>query len=114
MARILLREETFDPSYVPTRLVRRETELGLLLKRYRDSLGKGLPYHQLLTGGVGSGKTVLAKRLSEELARGPRLGDLAVLPLYINCWRRATDRTVLLELLRGVGVSLPDRGYSQS
>ncbi|HZY70134.1 MAG TPA: Cdc6/Cdc18 family protein [Thermoplasmata archaeon] len=114
MARVIVREETFDPSFVPPKLVRRDQEFGLLLRRYRDSLGKGLPHHQLLTGGIGSGKTVLAKRIADELARGPRLHDLTTLPIYINCWRRATDRTVLLELLRGVGVSLPDRGYSQS
>ncbi|MGI0155838.1 MAG: Cdc6/Cdc18 family protein, partial [Thermoplasmata archaeon] len=33
---------------------------------------------------------------------------------YVNCWRRASDRTVMLDLLRSVKVSLPDRGYSLS
>jgi archaeal cell division control protein 6 len=113
-ARILLREETLDPSYVPTKLPRRDTELGLLGRRYREALAKGLPFHLLLTGGIGSGKTALARHLAADLERGGRLGSWPVHPSYINCWRRASDRTVLLDLLRSVGVSLPDRGYSLS
>ncbi len=114
MGRILVAEETLEPSYVPPRLVRRETELKLLTQRYRETLGKGVPYHQLLTGGIGSGKTALAQRLGDDLARSGKPGTLPVLKLYINCWRRSSDRTILLQLLRGVGVSLPDRGYSLS
>ena len=114
MERILLQEESLDPAFIPPRLVRRETELALLTKRYRDSLAKGLGYHQLLTGGIGSGKTAIAHRLGDELVRIGRVGSLPVLKLYVNCWRRSNDRTILLQLLRGVGVSLPDRGYALS
>jgi archaeal cell division control protein 6 len=112
--KILLREETLDPSFVPAKLPHRETELTLLGRRYREALAKGLPFHLLLTGGIGSGKTALARRLSAELARAGRLGEWPVHPTYVNCWRRASDRTVMLDLLRSVGVSLPDRGYSLS
>ncbi|MGB6443340.1 MAG: AAA family ATPase [Thermoplasmata archaeon] len=113
-SRILLKEETLDPSYLPPRLPRREAELGLLGRRFRDGLAKGLPYHCLVTGGVGSGKTALVRRLAADLERGGRLAELTVRPVYVNCWRRASDRTVMLDLLRSVKVSLPDRGYSLS
>jgi archaeal cell division control protein 6 len=111
---ILVREETLDPSYLPARLVRRDTELELLRRRYREALGKGIPFHLLVTGGVGSGKTALVRRLASDLERGGRLGGYPVKASYINCWRRASDRTVMLDLLRSVQVSLPDRGYSLS
>jgi archaeal cell division control protein 6 len=114
VSRVLLKEETLDPSFVPPRLVRREAELTLLGKRYREGLAKGLAYHALVTGGVGSGKTALVRRLGLDLERTGRLGDLPVRVPYVNCWRRASDRTVMLDLLRSVKVSLPDRGYSLS
>jgi archaeal cell division control protein 6 len=112
--RILLKEETLDPSFVPPRLVHREAELGLLTKRFREGLARGLAYHCMVTGGVGSGKTALVRRLGLDLERTGRLGDLPVRVPYVNCWRRASDRTVMLDLLRSVKVSLPDRGYSLS
>ena len=112
--RILVHEETLEPSYVPPRLVHREPELALLGKRYKEALAKGLAYHFLLHGGVGSGKTALARRLGSDLMRAGRLGQFPVRVAYVNCWRRASDRTVMLDLLRSVDVSLPDRGYSLS
>jgi len=114
MSRILVREETLDPSFLPPRLVHREKELELTSKRYREAFVKGLPYNLMLTGPVGSGKTALARLVGADLQRAGRTGGYPVHVAYVNCWRRASDRTVMLDLLRSVDVSLPDRGYSLS
>jgi archaeal cell division control protein 6 len=114
VASIFVREETLDPSFLPPRLVHREKESELTTRRFREAFAKGLPYHLMLTGGVGSGKTALARRVGADLARTGRTGGFPVHVAYINCWRRASDRTVMLDLLRSVDVSLPDRGYSLS
>jgi cell division control protein 6 len=114
MTAILVHGETLDPAYVPPTMPGRERELATVLDRYRSQVARGVPYHLLITGGVGSGKTALARRVSDELRRQGRIGETAVRPLYVNCWRRASDRTVVLDLLRGVEVSLPDRGYGLS
>ncbi|HEV2316980.1 MAG TPA: AAA family ATPase [Thermoplasmata archaeon] len=114
MGEILTHEETLDASYLPPKMPGRETELQTLITRYRDSLGKGLPYHLLLTGGIGSGKTALGLKLAEELRRLGRLKGLSVQTTYVNCWRRSNDRSILLDLVRSVGAFVPDRGYSHS
>ncbi len=98
-------------AYLPPRLPGRERELALLLGRFRGALARGSGDHLLLTGGIGSGKTVLGHRLAEDLRSVGRVRGLPVQTLYVNCWRRSNDRTILLELLRGVGTHLPDRGY---
>ncbi|HEV2165965.1 MAG TPA: AAA family ATPase [Thermoplasmata archaeon] len=108
---ILVAEETLDPTFVPGRLVRRDAEEALVLGRYKGAFAKGLTYHQFLTGGIGSGKTALARKVSQDLARSGPISRRPVLVHYVNCWRRSTDRLVLLELLRAVGVYLPDKGY---
>jgi archaeal cell division control protein 6 len=114
MGRILVREDTLDPSFVPPRLVHREREIDLISKRFREAFAQGLPYHLMLTGGVGSGKTALARRVGADLQQAGRTRGYPVHVAYVNCWRRASDRTVMLDLLRSVDVSLPDRGYSLS
>ncbi|MEM0129145.1 MAG: orc1/cdc6 family replication initiation protein [Thermoplasmata archaeon] len=112
MRRILLREETLDPSYLPSELPGRTAELDRLRQRFQEAIGRGIGFHLQISGPVGTGKTVLARRLGADLERAGRIGDAVAKMVYINAWRRASDRTVALDLARAVGVTIPDRGYS--
>jgi len=109
---IVIREEVLDPSFVPPRLLHRDRELQIARKNFSRAFQHGLPYHLLVHGRVGTGKTCFVRRLAEDLAAEGRRLDRPVRPVYINCWRRNADRVVALELLRAFGVSLPDRGFS--
>jgi archaeal cell division control protein 6 len=111
MASVFTAEETLDPAFVPPRLVQREALFAKVLAGYRAAIAKGLSHHLLITGGIGSGKTAIGRRMAQEVARPAGRGGSPVISHYVNCWRRSSDRLILLELLRGVGVHLPDKGY---
>lgn len=113
---LFVREETLDPAYLPPSLPHREKELALLRERFARAMEAGHGWSQLLTGGIGSGKTALSRAVSQDLASRTRGKDRAhgLKEIYINCWRRNSDRAVLLELLNSVGRPVPDRGFSMS
>ncbi len=111
MGRILLRPDTLDHGYVPERLPTRENIRRELLDEIRWFYGAPGGFRGILIhGAVGSGKTVLARRICEDL-KGV-FGD-DIITCYVNCRFSGRIYRVLAEIARQISEDLPSRGLSR-
>lgn len=98
--------------YVPEKIVGRETQMKQLEMIFRPMVFENRPCTAFLYGGVGTGKTVTARRFCEDMnaycARSGRLLDMMV----INCRIRNSEFSVLLQMMRYFDKGYPDRGFS--
>jgi len=98
--------------YVPDKLVHREEQMRLLEMLFRPMVMNGSSCSAFLTGGVGTGKTVTAKRFCDDLLKY-YAGNSKLLDYnYINCRIRNTAYGVLLQIVRYFDPGYPDRGFS--
>lgn len=102
-------EEPLQFEYVPDELPEREEELRKLIRVFRDVLEKGAGSTQsaLITGKVGTGKTVLSKKLGE-MVEDKKGFDY----VHVNCRRYNTAALAITQVLRNYDEKFPDRGYS--
>lgn len=109
-------ESKLDLSYVPDRLLHRDGELRLL----REFFGflsvspLGMAQRVVVTGDVGSGKTVLCQLFGVDVGRGVAAGrGVTVRYVHVNC--REFRGSLFLVLRHVVSVfhpTFPRRGYS--
>ncbi|OYT47261.1 hypothetical protein B6U83_05255 [Thermoplasmatales archaeon ex4484_36] len=85
---------SFD--YVPESLPFREDKLRDLSIKYRPLLFSGIPTNVAITGPVGTGKTVVARRFSQLLKEVAIEAEICIKDVYVNCRQRKTDSMVLL------------------
>lgn len=100
-----------DYSYVPDRLVHRESQMSSLERLFRPLAESNRSCTAALHGSVGTGKTVTAalfcRELSEYMAKAGRPVDV----ISVNC-RNTSESGVLLRLIRHFDRGFPDRGFS--
>jgi len=112
-SKILINARSLEHDFIPSDLPRREKERKTLIENLRDFFESGDPYTSwILFGDSGVGKTVLSKRVSEDLKKDFREN---IIVAYVNC--RGPNRRVyraLTDLVRQVEKSVPSKGLSQS
>ena len=98
--------------YVPERLVHREEHMRRLETLFRPMVTDGLPCSAFLIGGVGTGKTVTAKRFCEDLLKYFAGNSKLMGHIFINCRIKNTEHGVILQMVRNFDPGYPDRGFS--
>jgi len=104
-----------DFEYVPPHLPHREEYvsqiLGFLKKVMVDEPGS-TSGRVLIVGRSGTGKTVTARRVGEELLRVSSKGGVDVRCVHVNCRMVGSEFALIQSILRASAPELPLRGYS--
>lgn len=101
-----------DFNFVPPDLPHRDAELKTLTSLFRPVADQSASQSVLITGSVGTGKTVLSKKFSADFADACRKRQLSVEPVHVNCRQRASEGLVLHQILRHFDPKYPERGFS--
>jgi len=98
--------------YVPEKLVHRELQMRSLETLFYPMVSDGVSCSAFLTGSVGAGKTVTARRFCEDMLRHCAGIGKTMDVIFINCRIRNTEHGVILHTLRHFDPGFPDRGFS--
>ncbi len=115
LPRSVFRDESFLlPEYLPHQIPHRDEQLRALEFYFQSVVQNASKASQnvMLLGPVGTGKTMLAKKLGESLQKKAALYGNLVKMLYVNCRIDKTLQAVMVRALSSLGQSYPSRGYS--
>jgi cell division control protein 6 len=108
---VIKNPDTLDFDYVPEDLPHREKPLRLLAQMFKPLLS-GVSQNVVITGSVGTGKTVIAKKFCNSIVKTARKKGRIIEYVHVNCRKRSTDAMVLLGILNHFDSRFPDRGFS--
>ncbi len=103
---------SFD--YLPEKMPHREKQMQRLFQLFRPLLEANIPSNAFVHGSVGTGKTHLSRRFTNELVKRAQERGMALDHVLINCRQRIGDDAVLLAILKSYDERFPDRGFSIS
>jgi len=107
-------ESKLDLDYMPPRLPHRDAQLKRLAQAFHlllDSPGRASP-RALVLGGVGVGKTVLAKYFGESLVKVAKSRSINLVYVYLNCRTVESRWSLVLNLATKINPhELAIRGY---
>ena len=111
--KVLLDRTFFSFDWTPPTLVGRDDELGELASMFIGMEGHGVSGRAVITGPVGSGKTVMTHRFGEDLQRMLD-GRRKIVLAHVNCRNHPTTSQVFQEIARSLDSGHPERGFSSS
>ena len=111
--KVLLDRAPFSFDWTPPALIGRDEELRELASMFIGMDGHGVSGRAVITGPVGSGKTVMTRRFGEALQRMLD-GRRKIVLAHVNCRNHPTASQVLQEIARSLDSGHPERGFSSS
>src|SRR5881409_3435062 len=112
---IFKNEEPLSLEWLPPRLPHRETQLRFLTELFRsviDKPGTTSP-KVLITGEIGTGKTVLTQRFGMDIQRTARTLKQNLQYIHVNCREfRVSLFMILKQVLQKFTPQFPQRGFS--
>lgn len=113
--RLIIDEGVLDINYIPSKLLHREGELRSLRTSYDFILSAPYEMSQraIIVGGVGSGKTALARVFGRWLRDEAKRKRLRVEYIHVNCRElRGSLFMVLRRVVKTLRPEFPERGYA--
>jgi cell division control protein 6 len=114
---VFIDESKLDFDYMPPRLPHRDIQLKRLAQAFHlllDNPGRASP-KALILGGVGVGKTVLAKYFGENLVKVAKSREINLVHVYLNCRTVESKWSLMLNLAMKINpCELAVRGYGPS
>ncbi len=107
-------ESKLSINYVPEKLPYRDHAIKRLFQLFKRLLSTGgkISVNVLITGCLGTGKTVVSKRFGLDFEKFCRSKGFSFKYIHINCRERKTISSVLLRILQQLNVYVPSRGLS--
>ena len=110
---ILLDAAPLSYDWVPPNVVGREDEQQQLAAMFSAIGTSGMSCRAVITGNVGSGKTVLSRAFADDLTT--HLSTVrAMQPVHVNCRNHPTTSQVLQRIATTLDERHPERGFSAS
>ena len=110
---ILLDAAPLSYDWVPPNVVGREEDQEQLAAMFASIATPGMSCRAVITGNVGSGKTVLSRSFADDLTRHLS-GVRAIQSVHVNCRNHPTTSQVLQRIAKALDDRHPDRGFSAS
>jgi len=109
--KVLISREPLSYDWTPPELVGRKDELGELASMFFGVENHNVSCRAVITGNVGSGKTVLTRRFCMDVAEKLE-GKRKVAIAHVNCRSHPSTSQVLQQIASSLDSGHPERGFS--